>query len=286
MASRSDAQIISAPHAMRAWSDNVHRAGGRIAFVPTMGYLHEGHVSLVRAAQARASHVVVSIFVNPTQFGPNEDLSRYPRDLPRDLAHINSVGADAVFTPTPQDIYPPGFDTYVVPSTLSTGLCGASRPDHFRGVCTVVAVLFRMTACDVALFGEKDFQQLQIIKRMTRDLWLDVEVVGLPIVREADGLAKSSRNVYLSAQERQDALVLSRALARVRARFDAGERHATALVQEAERLIGAVPSARIDYISIVDAANLQPVDTLTEPAVCALAVFIGKTRLIDNCLLG
>lgn len=270
---------------LRAWADAEIAAGQRIVLVPTMGYLHEGHASLMRLAHQHGTRVLASIFVNPTQFGPKEDLSRYPRDLPRDTALLERNQVDALFVPEPSEVYPAGFDTYVVPEALATTLCGASRPGHFRGVCTVVLLLMRMSRCHAMVLGEKDYQQLQILRRMSQDLWLDVQVVGAPLIREADGLAQSSRNAYLSASERQDALVLSRVLEHVRQRASAGERSSRVLIQDALALIAKVPSARVDYVSIVDAQNLQPLQDLTAPAVCALAVFIGKTRLIDNCPL-
>src|SRR5437867_8605141 len=191
--------VVRDPRELHAWATAERERGQRIALVPTMGALHDGHLSLVREAKQRAERTVVSIFVNPTQFGPHEDLARYPRDLDRDLQLLSPLRPDLVFAPEPAAIYPSGFDTYVVPDQMARVLCGASRPGHFRGVCTVVLLLFRISRCQVALFGEKDFQQLQIIRRMNRDLWLGVEVVGMPIVREADGLALSSRNAYLSA---------------------------------------------------------------------------------------
>jgi pantoate--beta-alanine ligase len=279
-------QILREPKGLRAWSDGHISRGKRIALVPTMGYLHEGHLSLVRLARQKADVVAASIFVNPTQFGPKEDLSRYPRDLQGDLAKLEGAGVDGVFTPEPADMYPPGFDTYVVPTELATVLCGASRPGHFKGVCTVVHLLFRMSRCHVGVFGAKDYQQLTIIRRMARDLWLDVEVVGGPIMREADGLALSSRNVYLSADERTDALVLSRALGEVEKAHAAGERDAARLVTRAREVIAAATSARIDYVEVADAETLKPVSRIERPVVCAMAVFVGKTRLIDNRVLG
>ncbi|MBI3179908.1 MAG: pantoate--beta-alanine ligase [Deltaproteobacteria bacterium] len=275
-------QVLSDPRALSAWSAEQAAAGSKVALVPTMGFLHEGHLSLVREARRRAQRVVVSIFVNPTQFGPSEDFARYPRDLDRDLALLAPLAVDMVFTPQPADAYPDGFDTYVVPERLAGVLCGRTRPGHFRGVCTVVAVLFGMSRCHIALFGEKDFQQLQIIRRMTRDLWLGVEIVGMPIVREPDGLARSSRNAYLSEQERHQALVLSRALDTVAALFARGERRAPALIAEAKGVVARARTARVDYIEIVDAESLTPVEHIDREVVCALAVYVGKTRLIDN----
>ncbi len=248
-----------------------------------MGYLHAGHLSLVAEARRRSDRVVASIFVNPTQFGPTDDLSTYPRDEQGDLDKLRGAGVDAVFVPEPKSVYPAGFDTYVVPDKLAQGLCGASRPRHFRGVCTVVLLLFRMSRCQVAVFGEKDFQQLAIIRRMAKDLWLDVEVVGSPIVREADGLAMSSRNVYLSEPERREALSLSRALQAARQKLSGGERRAEELLDVARRAISE--TARLDYLSLVDRESLEPLSTVDRPALLAVAAFFGKTRLIDNLQL-
>jgi pantoate--beta-alanine ligase len=257
-------------------------AGRRIVLVPTMGYLHQGHLNLVRRAREHGDWVVVSIFVNPTQFGPREDLSRYPRDFDGDLAKLNGLGVDAVFAPEPTAVYPPGFDTFVVPESLAAGLCGRSRPGHFRGVATVVLVLFRITRCRAAVFGEKDFQQLAVIRRMVRDFWLDVEIVAHPIVREPDGLARSSRNVYLSPEERAQAPTLARALDRVQAACSGGERDASRLLAVARTTLGEAPLGRIDYVEIVDEESLAPLARVERPAVIALAVYFGKTRLIDN----
>ncbi len=274
--------ILGEAKAFRAWADEQVARGRRIGLVPTMGYLHEGHLSLARLARERADVVAASVFVNPTQFGPKEDFSRYPRDLEGDVAKLAKAGVEVVFAPAPGELYPPGFDTYVVPERLASVLCGASRPGHFRGVCTVVHLLFRVSRCHVAVFGEKDYQQVTIIRRMVRDLWLDVDVVSAPIVREPDGLAMSSRNVYLSPDERKDALALSRALGAVERAFCAGEREAAKLVSLARGVIGEARSARVDYVEIVDADELTPLARIERPAVCALAVLVGKTRLIDN----
>ncbi len=274
--------IVREAKAFRAWADEQVARGRRVGLVPTMGYLHEGHLSLAVLARERADVVAASVFVNPTQFGPHEDFSRYPRDLEGDVRKLAAAGVEAVFAPEPGEMYPPGFDTYVVPEKLASVLCGASRPGHFRGVCTVVHLLFRISRAHVAVFGEKDYQQVTIIRRMVRDLWLDVEVVGAPIVREPDGLAMSSRNVYLSPEERKDALALSRALGAVERAFRGGERDPRRLVSVARGVLGEAPRARIDYVEIVDADELTPAGRIARPAVCALAVFVGKTRLIDN----
>ncbi len=258
------------------------RAGRRIAFVPTMGFLHDGHASLLREGRRRGDVLVLSIFVNPTQFGPSEDLERYPRDLQRDLEIARAAGVDLVWTPTPEQVYPPGYATYVNVEGFTDGLCGASRPGHFRGVTTVVCKLFNVVQPDVALFGEKDFQQLAVIRRMTADLNLPVEVVGLPIVREADGLAMSSRNVYLSAGERQQALALSKGLALARRLAASGERDSEAILAAVRALVAAGPDARIDYVQICHRETLREQQLITADSVLLLAVFVGKTRLIDN----
>lgn len=263
------------------------RQTARLGFVPTMGALHEGHLSLMRLAAQRADRVVVSIFVNPTQFGPNEDLSRYPRDLESDLGRCRSVGVDLVFAPEPGAMYAPNERTRVVVSELTRGLCGAHRPGHFDGVSTVVAKLFALVGPCVAVFGRKDYQQLKVIERMTRDLFLPVEVIGHPIVREPDGLAQSSRNRYLSSEDRERALGLSRGLDAANRAFAAGQRDPArleGLVREILRHAGV----EAEYVSCVDSEELAPwagaIDAPT--ALLAVAAFVGKTRLIDNCLLG
>ncbi|MBI5509672.1 MAG: pantoate--beta-alanine ligase [Deltaproteobacteria bacterium] len=276
------APVIKEPEALITWAEEQHRGGHTIGVVPTMGYLHEGHVSLVRRAKAECARVVASIFVNPTQFGPKEDLARYPRDLGGDLAKLSAAGVDLVFVPEKEAMYPAGFDTYVVPGEIASTLCGASRPGHFRGVATVVLMLLRMARADRAYFGEKDFQQLAVIRRMAKDLWLGVDVIGCPIVREPDGLAMSSRNVYLSPRERAQAVCLSQALAAVANRVAAGERHAEALRALMRTMIEAADTARVDYVEVVDALTLRPITTLDRDALAAVAVFFGKTRLIDN----
>lgn len=270
---------------MRAWSRQVRRQNLRVGLVPTMGYLHEGHLSLVSAARALADRIAVSIFVNPIQFLPGEDFERYPRDFPRDEALCRGAGVDAVFYPAPAEMYPPGFSTHVEESVLSAGLCGASRPGHFRGVTTVVAKLFNIAQPDVAVFGQKDAQQSRVIRRMVRDLSMPVEVVVAPIVREPDGLAMSSRNKYLSGCLRQDALCLKQALDAAGRAFDAGERRASVLRDAMEAVIRKVPTAVIDYIAVVDDETLEAIETLERPALAALAVRIGATRLIDNAVL-
>jgi len=267
---------------MRARAEDLRRDGRRIAVVPTMGALHDGHLALVRHARARADIVILTIFVNPTQFGPNEDLSRYPRDEAGDLAKARPAGVDLAFCPPAEAMYPAGAQTFIEVRELAKPLCGEKRPGHFAGVATVVTKLFNITQPHVAFFGEKDFQQLAVIRRMVRDLDQGVEIVGMPIVREADGLAMSSRNAYLSPEQRKEALALSAGLAAVETAFKAGVRDAATLVAGARELIAAQPSARIDYIELRDAEELTPIETITRPAVMAMAVFIGKTRLIDN----
>jgi len=278
-------EILRTPAAMRARAEDLRRDGRRIAVVPTMGALHDGHLSLLREARGRADIVIVTIFVNPTQFGPNEDLARYPRDEAGDLAKARTCGVDLAFCPDAAAMYPAGAQTFIEVRELQKPLCGASRPGHFAGVATVVAKLFHATLPHVAVFGQKDYQQLAIIRRMVRDLDFDIEIVGAPIVREPDGLALSSRNAYLSPDERRGALALSRGLAAAEAAVHAGERSAAALVAAARAPIEAEPLARIDYVELRDAAELVPLERLERPGVLAMAVFYGKTRLIDNRVL-
>jgi pantoate--beta-alanine ligase len=270
---------------MRARAEDLRRDGRRIAVVPTMGALHEGHLQLLRDARARADVVILTIFVNPTQFGPNEDLSRYPRDEDGDLAKARTCGIDLAYCPDAASMYPPGAQTFIEVRELQKPLCGASRPGHFAGVATVVAKLFHATLPHVAVFGEKDYQQLAIIRRMVRDLDFAIEIVGVPIVREADGVALSSRNAYLSAEQRAAARVLSAGLASAERAFAAGERDAAALLALARAPIEAEPLARIDYVELRDADELTQIDRLERRAVIAMAVFVGTTRLIDNRVL-
>jgi pantoate--beta-alanine ligase len=257
-----------------------------LGFVPTMGFLHEGHLSLVRRARSESNRVVVSIFVNPTQFGPNEDFQHYPRDLNRDLGLLETAQVDAVFTPEVHEIYPPEASTMVEVEALSSVLEGASRPGHFRGVATVVCKLFHLVQPHCAYFGEKDYQQLQLIRRMVHDLRMPIQVVGCPTIREPDGLAMSSRNVYLSPPERQAAVALSRALFHAGRLFTEGVREVPRLQAEVQNVLDKEPLIRIDYVAIVHPHTLQPVATLTaEEAMICLAVWIGHTRLIDNIRL-
>jgi pantoate--beta-alanine ligase len=279
-------KIITNLREMQNLALSLKREGRRIAFVPTMGYLHEGHASLLREGRARGDVLVLSIFVNPIQFGPNEDLDRYPRNLDGDCAIARECGVDMVFTPTATGMYPSGFQTSIRVGELSLPLCGANRPGHFDGVATVVAKLFNLVQPDVALFGKKDFQQLAVIRRMTLDLSLPVEIVGMPIVREPDGLAMSSRNAYLSPDQRMSALCLSRAIRLVRERYAAGEHNAETLLSAARGLILAEPAAAIDYLELRDAGTLETVDIVSDTTLMALAVKIGTTRLIDNTVLG
>lgn len=266
---------------VKAWK----KEGLSVGFVPTMGYLHEGHGSLISRARAENDKIVVSIFVNPMQFGPGEDLESYPRDLDKDSAYCESLGADLIFHPEPEEMYTDGFCSYVDMSVLTEELCGLSRPVHFRGVCTVVNKLFNIVQPDQAYFGQKDAQQLAIIKRMVQDLNMDLEIIGCPIVREEDGLAKSSRNTYLSAGERQAALVLSRAVKLGQELVAGGETDAKKIVSEMRAFIEKEPLARIDYVKAVDGLTMQQIDTVKSPMLVALAVYIGKTRLIDNFMI-
>ncbi len=271
--------VLEHVRAMREWSREQRKAGRTVGFVPTMGALHEGHVSLVREAAIGNDVVVVSIFVNPTQFAPHEDLDRYPRTFDKDLALLKLVGAHAVYAPTASDMYPENYATYVMVERLQDGLCGISRPHFFRGVATVVAKLFNAVQPDRAYFGQKDAQQCAVIKRMVRDLDFPIEVVEMPIVREPDGLAMSSRNVYLSAEERKRALCLSRALRQGQALLEAGERNAARVV---EAVRGEMTDVDIDYVSLVDASEIKDVDIITGEIILAVAAKVGNTRLIDN----
>lgn len=258
---------------------------GTWGFVPTMGYLHEGHLSLIRRARAENDHVAVSIFVNPTQFGPHEDYNRYPRDLERDLRLLEPLQVDLVFVPSVEEMYPPGFQTWVIVEELSRPLEGASRPGHFRGVATVVAKLFNIVQPDRAYFGQKDAQQAVVIRRMVRDLNFPVEIVVCPTVREPDGLALSSRNTYLNPQERQAATVLFRALQAAKARYEAGERDGERLREAMREVLRGEPLARVDYVSVADPETLEELSRVEGSALLSLAVYIGNTRLIDNLLL-
>ena len=258
------------------------KQGLSVGFVPTMGYLHEGHKSLMDAARKGNDKVVVSIFVNPMQFGPTEDLATYPRDLDHDAALCESAGVDLIFHPEAEEMYEKDFCSFVDMTGLTEGLCGKTRPIHFRGVCTVVNKLFNIVTPDHAYFGQKDGQQLAVIKRMVRDLNMDIEIVGCPIVREEDGLAKSSRNTYLSKDERKAALILSKAVKLGEDMAKAGEKDTDKIVSEMIKLIETEPMAKIDYVQAVDAVSVKPVKEMTAPVLVAMAVYIGKTRVIDN----
>lgn len=257
--------------------------GLTVGLVPTMGYLHEGHASLVIKSVSMCDRTVASVFVNPTQFGPNEDLDTYPRDFDHDCALLEKEGCDMVFHPDPSEMYPEGFCTYVENlSDMPKTLCGKTRPIHFRGVCTVVSKLFHIVTPDKAFFGQKDAQQLAIVRRMVADLSFGIEIVGCPIVREEDGLAKSSRNTYLSPEERKAALVLSKAVFLGQKMIREGQKDADAIVAAQRELIMKEPLARIDYVSAVDGSTLEPVKEVKKDVLFAMAVYIGKTRLIDN----
>ena len=256
--------------------------GLKVGFVPTMGYLHEGHESLIKKASEENDKVVVSIFVNPIQFGPKEDLASYPRDLKRDSEICERAGANLIFHPENEEMYFNDFSTFVDMNGLTNGLCGKSRPIHFRGVCTVVSKLFNIVAPDRAYFWEKDAQQLAVVKRMVRDLNIDVEIVGCPIVREEDGLAKSSRNTYLSEEERAAATILNKSLMLGKEEIQNGQRNSASIIKIIEDSIKSEKLARIDYVEIVDSSSLEKVEEINKSVLVAIAVFIGKTRLIDN----
>ena len=265
--------------------DEWRRQGLSVGLVPTMGYLHEGHKSLITRAVSENDRVVVSVFVNPMQFGPSEDLESYPRDMDRDAALCEEAGAALIFHPEPSEMYHNGFSSYVDMDTLTGGLCGKSRPVHFRGVCTVVAKLFNIVVPDRAYFGQKDAQQLAVVKRMVSDLNVGTQIIGCPIIREEDGLAKSSRNTYLNEKERQAALVLSRSLNAGKALVEAGETDAQAVRKAIIQEIEKEPMAKIDYVDVVDFDTITPIEIIQGSVLVAIAVFIGKTRLIDNFIV-
>ncbi len=278
-------QIIEEIEKMQSWSAQQKRDGNSIAFVPTMGALHDGHISLLRKGRGMGDKLVLSIYVNPTQFAPTEDLGSYPRDLEADLEKAKAAGTDLVFLPSDKTIYPNGYSTYVTVDGLTDTLCGASRPTHFRGVTTVVSKLFNIVTPDIAIFGEKDFQQLAVIRKMTEDLNLPVEVIGSPIVREADGVAMSSRNLRLSYEERKSAVTLSKSLNLAQDLVVNGQVNAQKIISEVKSMISTAAHTRIDYVEIVDPVLLTKVDKITEPSLLALAVFVGNIRLIDNTIL-
>ena len=278
-------KIFSEPKELQSYMLNEKKKGKTVTLVPTMGFLHRGHLSLMEEAKKLGDIVVVSIFVNPTQFAPNEDLEKYPRDFKGDEEKCKNVGVDIIFYPTPENMYPDMYQTYIDVLNVTKNLCGASRPLHFRGVTTVVAKLFNIVLPDFAFFGEKDFQQLVVIKRMVEDLNFPVKVIGCPIVREEDGLAMSSRNKYLNAEERKSALCLSKAVKKVEEFFKKGENKSSELLAEAARIIKAEPYTSIDYLKIVDMESMEDVELVERNSLFALAVKVGETRLIDNIKL-
>lgn len=278
-------KILRTPAAMARWSDHLRGQGETIAFVPTMGALHAGHISLVAAARRTTKHVVVSIFVNPTQFGPKEDFARYPRTWDADLRLLRAAGVSAVYAPSAADMYPPGFETYVVQEHLPNVLCGASRPGHFRGVLTVVLKLFQAVRPHRAFFGQKDYQQTVVLRRMVRDLDVPVAIRVCPIHREPDGLAMSSRNIYLTPEQRAQAPALYATLRAATQQIRAGERSAARVLAAMRKRLERVPGAAIDYLAAVDPDQLCSVSKIQPPVVLALAVKFGATRLIDNVLV-
>ena len=275
-------EVIKTIKEMKEFSYQARGAGKTIAFVPTMGFFHEGHLSLMREGRKRADLLIVSLFVNPTQFAPHEDLKNYPRNFERDRQMAEEVGTDILFAPEADEMYPADHQTHVLVEKVTRTLCGRSRPTHFRGVTTVVTMLFEIVTPHVTLFGEKDYQQLVTIRQMVKDLHMSVEVVGMPTVREADGLAMSSRNTYLLPEERKAALSLYRSLQRAKAFLQEGEQRASLILDEMNGILRSEPLVRVDYIQICDADTLQEVDRIEGDVVVALAAYLGKTRLIDN----
>lgn len=271
---------------MQRYSESLRGQGTKIAFVPTMGYLHRGHLSLMEEGRRRGDRLVVSIYVNPTQFGPSEDLDKYPRDFERDEMLAREAGCDVIFYPSNGEMYPSQYQTYVTVENVTRNLCGLTRPGHFRGVATVCAKLFNIVKPHVTIFGRKDFQQLVVIQRMVKDLNMDLEVVGLPTVREADGLAMSSRNSYLKEEERESALSLSRSLKLAAGLYDRGERSAGKIIQAVRDFIDKHSGTKVDYVKICDTATMEDVETLSGESVLALAVWVGVPRLIDNYVFG
>jgi len=286
MGNKQPMKIIRTVREMQDYSEALRNQGKKVAFVPTMGYFHEGHLDLMREGRRRADCVVVSIYVNPTQFGPSEDLEKYPRNFERDSQLAEDVGVDVIFFPSNAEMYPEHYQTYVTVEGVTKNLCGLSRPGHFRGVATVCAKLFNMVKPHLAIFGKKDFQQLITIKRMVADLNMDLTIVGMPTTREIDGLAMSSRNVYLSPEERQSALCLSRSLITARKQYAQGERDAGRILESIKAYIEETPLTRIDYLKICSTTTMEDVSSLEGESVLALAVFVGSTRLIDNYVFG
>lgn len=278
-------RIIEGVFEMQQQAEAWRREGKRIALVPTMGYLHAGHLTLAQTVRSRADVVVMSIFVNPTQFGPTEDLERYPRDLERDVRLATEADVDVIFAPQAKDMYPKGFQTFVEATRITAPLCGKSRPGHFRGVTTVVAKLFNLAKPHIAIFGEKDFQQLATIRRMVADLNMDIEILGQPIVRESDGLAMSSRNSYLTPEQRPVALRLSRSLEAAQSLLDAGERRGEVILKGVGEILEEGGEAQIDYAELRHPETLEEVAEVDGPTLLALAVQVGKTRLLDNRVL-
>lgn len=279
-------KIVSTVEQVREEVKKWRQQGLTVGLVPTMGYLHEGHKSLIDKAVAQNDKVVVSVFVNPIQFGPTEDLGTYPRDLERDAALCEDAGAALIFHPEKEDMYFDDFCTYIDMDGLTKGLCGKTRPIHFRGVCTVVGKLFNIVHPDRAYFGQKDAQQLAVVRRMVRDLNFDLEIVGCPIIREEDGLAKSSRNTYLSEEERKAAVILHKGLVKGEEMVSAGEKDVKKVLDAITEIIESEPLARIDYVEAVDFDNIETIDTIEGSVLVAVAVYIGKTRLIDNFIVG
>ena len=279
-------RIIESAKKMQSYSESLRRQGKGIAFVPTMGYFHEGHFRLMKEAKKMADGVVVSIYVNPTQFGPKEDFSKYPRDLDRDLKMAQSAGVDVIFYPPDKEMYPAGYQTYVDVEKVTKNLCGMSRPGHFRGVTTVCCKLFNIVKPHVAVFGKKDFQQFVSIKRMVDDLNMDLQIIGLPTVRETDGLAMSSRNKYLQKNERPSALTLFKSLKLAQKLYSGGEKKSSVIINKVEKLIKRAPYTTIDYIKICSTKTLNNVEEIKSQSVIALAVKVGMTRLIDNHVFG
>jgi pantoate--beta-alanine ligase len=279
-------KIIKSAKEMQVLSESLRNQGTIVTFVPTMGYFHEGHLNLMREGRKRGDCVVISIYVNPTQFGPNEDFEQYPRDFERDRAMAERVGVDVIYYPSNQEMYPPNYSTYITVEGVTDNLCGLSRPGHFRGVATVCAKLFNAVKPHVAVFGKKDFQQLVTIKRMVQDLNLDLEIVGMATTREPDGLAMSSRNIYLTAEERISGLSLSRSLKMARELYERGERDAAKIIGKVRNNIESQPYTKIDYVQICDTTTMKDVARLDGECVIALAVRVGKTRLIDNYVFG
>jgi len=278
--------VIEKAAEMQRYAESLRRQAKRIAFVPTMGFLHRGHLRLMEEGRKRGDCLVTSIYVNPTQFGPKEDLAKYPRDFDMDYRHCQQVGVDVIFYPSDGEMYPPHYQTYVDLEGVTQNLCGLSRPGHFRGVATVCTKLFNLVKPHVAVFGKKDFQQLVVIRRMVADLNMDLEIVGLDTVREPDGLAMSSRNTYLKPEERESALSLSRGLKMAKGMYDRGERDAAVLIGAVSRFIAGHPHATIDYVKICDTTTMRDVERLDGESVMALAVRVGAARLIDNYVFG